>query len=148
MNLSTEEQKHFDETSECHICKGTITDKDPKGQKVRDHCHYTGKFRGAAHNICNLNYKDSKKIPVFFHNLSGYDGHSCATVVQQYNSCTTVVQQLYNCCTTVVQLLCNSCTTVVGFHGGLFIGWGSHIYTLFIILVGGGVCFFNTSYQI
>ena len=75
MSLSTEEQQHFDEASECHICKGTITDEDPKGQKVRDHCHYTGKFRGAAHNICNLNFKDSKKIPVFFHNLSGYDGH-------------------------------------------------------------------------
>ncbi len=75
MSLTTEEQQHFDETSECHICKGPITHKDPKGKKVRDHCHYAGKFRGAAHNICNLRYKDSKKNPVFFHNLSGYDGH-------------------------------------------------------------------------
>ena len=79
MSLTTEEQQHFDETSECHICKAPFTDEDKeekgKGHKVRDHCHYTGKFRGAAHNICNLRYKDSKKIPVFFHNLAGYDGH-------------------------------------------------------------------------
>ena len=43
-------------------------------QKVRDHCHYTGKFRGAAHSICNLCYKVPKK-PVAFHNGSKYDYH-------------------------------------------------------------------------
>ena len=44
-------------------------------QKVRDHCHYTGKYRGAAHNICNLRYKVPKEIPVVFHNGSTYDYH-------------------------------------------------------------------------
>ena len=44
-------------------------------QKVRDHCHYTGKYRGAAHNNCNLNYKIPKEIPVVFHNGSTYDYH-------------------------------------------------------------------------
>ena len=44
-------------------------------QKVRDHCHYTGKFRGAAHSICNLCYKVPKKIPIIIHNRSTYDGH-------------------------------------------------------------------------
>ena len=43
--------------------------------KVRDHCHYTGKFRGAAHNICNLRYKVPKEIPIVFHNDSIYDYH-------------------------------------------------------------------------
>ena len=43
--------------------------------KVRDHYHYTGKFRGAAHNICNLRYKVLKKIPIVFHNGSTYDYH-------------------------------------------------------------------------
>ena len=38
--------------------------------KVRDHCHYTGKFRGPAHNICNLRYKTPKEIPIVFHNGS------------------------------------------------------------------------------
>ena len=42
---------------------------------VRDHCHYTGKFRGAAHSICNLRYKTPKEIPVVFHNGSTYDYH-------------------------------------------------------------------------
>ena len=42
-------------------------------QKVRDHCNYTGKFRGAAHSICNLNYKVPEKIPVKIQNTSTYD---------------------------------------------------------------------------
>ena len=44
-------------------------------QKNRDHCHYTGKFRGAAHSICNLNYKVSQEIPAKIHNDSTYDYH-------------------------------------------------------------------------
>ena len=44
-------------------------------RKVRDHCHYMGKFRGAAHSICNLRYKIPREIPVKFHNGSGYDYH-------------------------------------------------------------------------
>ena len=52
---------------------------DEKGfklkQKVRDHCHYTGKFRGAAYSICNLRYKTPREIPVLFHNGSTYDYH-------------------------------------------------------------------------
>ena len=44
-------------------------------QKIRDHCHCTGKYRGAAHSICNLNYKIPKEIPVVFHNGSTYDYH-------------------------------------------------------------------------
>ena len=46
-----------------------------KHHKVKDHCHYTGKYRGAAHNICNLRYKIPKEIPVVFHNGSAYDYH-------------------------------------------------------------------------
>ena len=44
-------------------------------QKVRDHCHYTREYRGAAHSVCNLQYKTSKTIPVVFHNGSSYDNH-------------------------------------------------------------------------
>ena len=65
----------------CHICKEKLCyDKNKKSEysfydKVRDHCHYTGKFRRAAHNICNLRYKVPKKIPVIFHNGSTYKYH-------------------------------------------------------------------------
>ena len=48
---------------------------DKKYCKVRDHCHYTGRFRGAAHSICNLRYKIPREIPVVFHNGSTYDYH-------------------------------------------------------------------------
>ena len=43
-------------------------------RKVKDHCHYTGKFRGAAHSKCNLKYKVPKDIPIITHNAS-YDTH-------------------------------------------------------------------------
>ena len=56
----------------CWMCGGGFTDKD---WKVRDHCHYTGKFRGAAHNSCNIKYRSPKFTLVIFHNLSGYDAH-------------------------------------------------------------------------
>ena len=42
-------------------------------KKIRDHCHVTGKFRGAAHWDCNINFKLTKKVPVTFQNLRGYD---------------------------------------------------------------------------
>ena len=54
----------------CHICR-----KDLDNDKVRDHCHFTGKYGGAAHNTCNLRYKIPKNIPVIFYNGSTYDCH-------------------------------------------------------------------------
>ena len=50
-------------------------DNNKKYLKVRDHCHYTGKYAGAAHDICNLRYKIPKEIPVVSHNGSTYDYH-------------------------------------------------------------------------
>ena len=56
--------------------KGFSTNNDNKTyHEVRDHCHYTGKYRGAAHNICNLGYKAPKEIPVVFYNGSTYNYH-------------------------------------------------------------------------
>ncbi|KAL6416777.1 hypothetical protein ACFW04_014854 [Cataglyphis niger] len=49
--------------------------RSSRGTRVRDHCHLTGRYRGPAHFSCNLNYKETYVIPIFFHNLSGYDAH-------------------------------------------------------------------------
>ena len=49
--------------------------KDKKYSKLRDHCHYTGVYRGVAHSLCNLKYSVPKKIPIAFHNVSNYDYH-------------------------------------------------------------------------
>ena len=67
----------------CYICKkGFSTDDDnEKYRKVRDHCHYTEKCRGAAHNICNWRYKAPKEISVAFHNGSRYDYHFITKVL-------------------------------------------------------------------
>ena len=76
-----EENKSYKEQKECRICNGGFCyDKNLKKdfkwyQKVRDHCHYTGKFKGAAHSICNLCYEVSKKLPILIHNRSTYDDH-------------------------------------------------------------------------
>ena len=58
-----------------YMRKKFCVDKDDENKrKVKDHCHYTGKFRGAAHSKCNLNYKVPKDIPIIIHNAS-YDTH-------------------------------------------------------------------------
>ena len=72
MIFGDKELREFERSTECWICGGGFKKDDIK---VRDHCHYTGKYRGAAHNDCNLKCCKPKFIPVIFHNLSGYDAH-------------------------------------------------------------------------
>ena len=73
--LTVKAKTHYNEQEICYICKKEFDKSDKKNYKVRDYCHYTGKYRGAAHNICNLRYKIPKEIPVVFHNGSTYDYH-------------------------------------------------------------------------
>ena len=73
--LTKEEKVNYNDQKACYICKKEFDTIDKKHHKVRDHCHYTGKYRGAAHNICNLRYKVPKEIPVIFHNGFTYDYH-------------------------------------------------------------------------
>ena len=73
--LTKKEEKNHNNQKVCHICKKEFDTSDKKHNKVRDHCHYTGKYRGAAHNICNLRYKISKEVPIVFHNGSSYEYH-------------------------------------------------------------------------
>ena len=75
LRMTEKDEEAFKKAEECHICEKKYTDKDIR---VRDHCHITGKYRGSAHQECNLKLKiepDNIKIPVIFHNLRGYDSH-------------------------------------------------------------------------
>ena len=70
MVFTEEDIKQFDKASDCWICG-----KELNNDRIRDHCHYTGRYRGPAHNSCNLKYRKPNNISVFFHNLTGYDSH-------------------------------------------------------------------------
>ena len=81
ITLTDKEYNFYKKQEKCRKCqKEFCYDKNEKHkfkiyEKVRDHCHYTGKLRGAAHSICNLNYKGPQQIPVKTHNGSIYDYH-------------------------------------------------------------------------
>ena len=70
--LTPKEVDRYKRLERCHICFKPFKEDKPK---VRDHCHYTGRYRGPAHTKCNLQYKIPSYIPIVFHNLSGYDAH-------------------------------------------------------------------------
>ena len=70
--LTKKQWKKYKRSTKCHICYKPFTQTN---LKVRDHCHYTGLYRGPTHLLCNSRYKIPSYIPVVFHNLSGYDVH-------------------------------------------------------------------------
>ena len=77
IQLTVEKNISYDEQEACHICEGRFcTDEDDENyksrKKVKDRCHYTGKFRGAPHSKCNLSNKVPNNIPIIIHNAS-YD---------------------------------------------------------------------------
>ena len=72
MTLTKDHERKFKNADKCYICNKKYSEKDVR---VRDHCHITGKYRGAAHQDCNINHRLTDKVPVIFHNLKGYDSH-------------------------------------------------------------------------
>ena len=70
--LTKKQWNKYKKATKCHICYKPFT---LRNLKVRDHCHYTGLYRGPTHSLCNLRYKILSYIPVMFHNLSGYNAH-------------------------------------------------------------------------
>ena len=78
--MSAEEEERFQLSNSCRMYDKLF---DVVDGKVRDHCHITRKYRGAAHWSCNL--KLSKKIPVIFHNLRGYDSHLIIKEISKFN---------------------------------------------------------------
>ena len=81
--LTKDQIKKYNRVSKCHICFKHFKDGD---RKVRDHCHYSRECRGAAHSLCNLQYKIPSYIPVVFHNLAGYDVHLFIRELSKYGS--------------------------------------------------------------
>ena len=76
IKLTQEEQYRHDTRKLCFLCKIPFFEDGKNNYiKVKDHCHYTGKYRGAAHKICNMMYNTPREIPVVFHNGSSYDYH-------------------------------------------------------------------------
>ena len=80
--MSMEEKEVFQKANKCCICGKLFELID---EKVRHHCHISSKFRGAAHFSRNANFKISKKVPVVFHNLKGYDGHLIMRGLSNFN---------------------------------------------------------------
>ena len=76
LKMTKKDEEKFKKAEECYICNKKYTNEDIR---VRDHCHITGKYRGSAHQECNLQIirlnPEKIKIPVIFHNLRGYDSH-------------------------------------------------------------------------
>ncbi|CAB4002552.1 hypothetical protein AC249_AIPGENE23730 [Paramuricea clavata] len=70
MVITPEQEVEFQGAKDCSICG-----KELGEDRVRNHDYVTGMYRGAAHNICNLKYRITWKVPVVFHNLRGYDSH-------------------------------------------------------------------------
>ena len=68
--MTIKDEETYQNTNDCWICNEKII-KD----KVRDHCHITGKFRGPANRECNSKLRIPRKLPIVFHNLEGYNGH-------------------------------------------------------------------------
>ena len=86
--LTKSQLKEYKRATKCHICFKPFSERKIK---VRDHCHYSGLYRGAAHSSCNLQYKIPSYIPVVFHNLAGYDAHLFIRELAKYTSCMGVI---------------------------------------------------------
>ena len=86
--MSAEEEQRFQLSNSCWISNKLF---DVGDDKVRDHCHITGKYRGAAHWSCNITLKLTKKIPVIFHNLRAYDSHLIIKEISNFDVKVSVI---------------------------------------------------------
>ena len=85
--LTKSQLKEYKRATKCHICFKPFGDRG----KVRDHCHYSGLYRGAAHFSCNLQYRILSYMPVVFHNLAGYDAYLFIRELAKYTTSMGVI---------------------------------------------------------
>ena len=83
MVMTAEDNRDFNNATHCFLCNEEFDLCDKKLNKVRDHDHRTGCYRGAAHSKCNINFFSNRYVPVVFHNLRGYDSH--LIIKEMYN---------------------------------------------------------------
>ena len=88
--ITTEQNEEFERSNICWICGKLI---DVGDNKVLDHCHITGFYRGSTHYSYNLNLKISKKLPVIFHNLRGYDRHLIFREMSKFNFSVSIIRK-------------------------------------------------------
>ena len=84
LKMTTEDKKNYQDSQDCWICNEKLDET-----KVRYHCHIAGKYRGAAHNQCNLKLKIPKKLPLIFHNLQNYNEH---IILKELNNFKNIVK--------------------------------------------------------
>ena len=84
MNELTNKEKDLHKnTNVCWICNKNFIKNSFNYRKVRDHDHYTGKYRGAAHSLCNLRYSEQRNLTIGMHNGSNYDFHLTSKELQK-----------------------------------------------------------------
>lgn len=89
LKMTVDDEFSFIRADTCHICGKRFLEKE---RRVRDHSHITGKFRGAAHESCNLNFQEAHHIPIVFHNLSNYDAHFLVKILATHiNGSMTII---------------------------------------------------------
>ena len=94
LRMTQEQRVSYSKSEKCHICNEELLPTD----KVCDHCHFTGEYRGAAHRSCNLQCRKPMIIPVVFHNLQGYDAHLFIKQLSKLNgdlSCIPSTEEKY-----------------------------------------------------
>ena len=84
-----EDEKKFQPIDECWMCNELFTKED---KKVTDHDHTAGKYRGSAHQNCNINLKLPKKVSVIFHNLKGYESHLIKQEIDKFDVKLSVIR--------------------------------------------------------
>ena len=89
--MSEKEEELFQQSNICQICEKLI---DNDNEKVRDHCHVTGKFRGTAHWNCNTCLQLTKNVPVIFHNLNGFDRHLIFSELNKFDVKTSEIHSI------------------------------------------------------
>lgn len=129
LEMTASDERDFQNSTSCHICEKKYKPEE-YNLRVRDHCHITGKYRGSAHNNCNLKLQiepEKIKIPVIFHNLKGYDCHFIMQKIRKMINDKSIVDTLHiksddkiieQNCTTNISVIANNFEKYMSFRLG------------------------------